>query len=609
MKKFSWKKALLMSTSLVLTAVLAIGGTLAYLQDEDSDVNVMTLGNVKIEQIEQERDANGNLVDFTQNKPAYPAVGPIEWATKGVDVNGTEYKVFTDDLKNVVDKIITVKNTGKSPAYVRTIVAIEAPGFDPNDLIHINWNGTDVTISAPVNVTKDGVDYVVFTFTYKEALAPNTISAPSLVQVFLDSATTNEDCEAFGDTWEIIAISQAVQVDGFDNAAAAFEAAFPVGENNANVASWLGAALAENSVDTWDGTSDTSWYDPADPKTAYELTTAEQLAGLAELVSGDTTFDGVTFTLAKDLDLYCEDTSATADGDPVSFRPIGDHSKNGTFEGTFDGNGKTISNLYQNGWDLGYDWDHYGSYGLFGNLNDATVKNLTITGAESYIEGGDVGGITGSATGTCVFENITIEDSVFATYNNGNGGIIGWSGAGNYTFKNVTLAEDTVLAGLWGSFDSSIGGIVGQGEPGATYNFENVDIACRLDVYNDCTASYDYYIYRMCGMLIGRLKETTTIDGANYPDTSKYNITCTDVTVTYGEWADYHYCRAANARGKRVEAGYSYDGIAADYDHSVCTVHHLEVIPFDQIFGGDQYAVKGLKEYTGVTVVYNNDKQ
>ena len=367
----------------------------------------------------------------------------------------------------------------------------------------------------------------------------------------------------------------------------------------------------DKSADTWDGTADTSWYDPANPQTEYSLSTAEQIAGLAELVSGDTTFKGVTITLTEDIDLYCEDTTASADGDPLTFRPIGDHSKNGTFEGTFDGNGKTISNLYQNGWDLGYEWGAYGTYGLFGNINDATIKNLTITGAESYIEGGDVGGITGSATGTCVFENITITDSDFATYNNGNGGIIGWSGAGDYTFKNITISEDVTLAGLWGSFDSSIGGIVGQGEPGATYNFENVDIACRLDVYNDCTASYDYYNYRMCGMIIGRLEETTTIDGTNYPDVTKYNINCNNVTVTYGDWANYHYCDPTpsemnGGRGMRVEAGYSYDGIPADFDHSGCTKHCQELIAFDQVFGGAQYGVTGLPAYDGVTVVYNN---
>ena len=363
-------------------------------------------------------------------------------------------------------------------------------------------------------------------------------------------------------------------------------------------------------VDVWDGTADTSWYDPANIQTHYEFSTVEQLAGLGELVSGDTTFAGVTFTLTNDLDLYCEDTSASADGDPVTFRPIGDVSKNGTFEGTFDGNGKTISNIYQNGWDLGYQWGVYGAYGLFGNINNATVKNLTLSGGESKIEGGDVSFVAGSATGTCVFENITIEDSIAATYNNGCGGIIGWSGAGEYTFKNITLAEDVVLGGLWGSFDSSIGGIVGQGEPGATYNFENVNIACRIDAYNDCTASYDHYNYRMCGMIIGRLEETVNIDGTNYPDTSKYNITCTNVTVTYGEWADYHYCDPTpglnGGRGMRVEPGYSYDGLPEDYDHSQCTAHCKLLIPFDQIFGGAQLGVKGLPAYEGVTVIYNN---
>ena len=350
----------------------------------------------------------------------------------------------------------------------------------------------------------------------------------------------------------------------------------------------------------WNGTADTSWYNDTD--TEFIISTAEALAGLAELVDAGNNFAGKTIKLANDIDLYYLPEGGT---EPKSFDPIGDKSP---FSGTFDGQGHAIENLYQSGWAFGYEWGSYGSVGLFGELESATVKNVTISGAESFVEGGDVGGITGSATGICVFENITIEDSDFATYNNGNGGIIGWSGAGNYTFKNITIAEDVTLAGLWGSFDSSIGGVVGQGEPGATYNFENVDVACRLDVYNDCTASYDYYNYRMCGMIIGRLQETTTIDGVNYPDTSKYNITCNNVTVTYGDWYEYHYCEPTpglnGGRGMRVEPGYSYSGLPADYDHSQCVDNHMNLIPFDQIFGGAQLGVKGLKTYDGVTVKY-----
>lgn len=159
----------------------------------------------------------------------------------------------------------------------------------------------------------------------------------------------------------------------------------------------------------------------------------------------------------------------------------------------------------------------YASIGLFSELENATVKNLIIDGFEAQIEGGDISFIAGSATGDCLFENIVIKNSCIGTYNNGIGSIIGWSGAGNYTCRNITIESDVIVGGLWGSFDSSVGGVVGQAEVGASYTFENVNISCRLDVFNDCTASYDYYIYRMCGMIIGRCEATTTIDGTNYP--------------------------------------------------------------------------------------------
>ena len=349
--------------------------------------------------------------------------------------------------------------------------------------------------------------------------------------------------------------------------------------------------------------SDDTWYD--DTKTELAIEDVADFAAFVETANSGNDFEGKTLKLTGDIDLYFKDVTAMADSDPVTFRPIGDTKYNGgkPFKGTFDGQGHTIRNLYQNGWDLGYEWGVYGSYGLFGSLDGATVKNVVIEGSESYIEGGDVSFIAGSATGDCVFENITINSGVAATYNNGCGGIIGWSGAGNYTFKNITIGEDAVLGGLWGSFDSSIGGIVGQAEPGATYNFENVTINCRIDAYNDCTASYDYYNYRMCGMIIGRCEETTTIDGKNYPDLSKYNMTFNNVVVNYGDWMNYHYCRRSGERAVRIEPGYSYGG-AENRDHSGDNAHCMEWIPFNQLIGGDQYNVKGLPAVDGVTVNY-----
>lgn len=94
-------------------------------------------------------------------------------------------------------------------------------------------------------------------------------------------------------------------------------------------------AYADGSVDTWDGTADTSWYDAGNPKTSYEITTAEQLAGLAKIENEtNNNFKGVTFTLKNDLDLA---------GHP--WTPIGTDDYYSYFAGTFDGGYHVIRNL------------------------------------------------------------------------------------------------------------------------------------------------------------------------------------------------------------------------------------------------------------------------
>ena len=66
-------------------------------------------------------------------------------------------------------------------------------------------------------------------------------------------------------------------------------------------------AFAEGtSVDNWDGTADTSWYTSAPDASEYHISTAEQLAGLAQLVNDKTasvSFEGKTIYLDNDLDL------------------------------------------------------------------------------------------------------------------------------------------------------------------------------------------------------------------------------------------------------------------------------------------------------------------
>ena len=71
------------------------------------------------------------------------------------------------------------------------------------------------------------------------------------------------------------------------------------------------------STTRWDGAVDLSWYNGTD--TEFTITTARQLAGLAELVNSNTTdFTGKTIRLGADISLlrYEEPTTPVEPGKP-----------------------------------------------------------------------------------------------------------------------------------------------------------------------------------------------------------------------------------------------------------------------------------------------------
>ena len=72
-------------------------------------------------------------------------------------------------------------------------------------------------------------------------------------------------------------------------------------------------AFAAETMDTWDGTADTSWYD--EEKTEFYLQTAEQLAGMAKLINDDmANFKDKTVYLENDLDLGGHEWISIGDG-------------------------------------------------------------------------------------------------------------------------------------------------------------------------------------------------------------------------------------------------------------------------------------------------------
>lgn len=601
------KKVLLMCTAYVLVAALAIGGTVAYLQSEDSDVNVMTLGNVSIEQVEQERDENGDLVDFTQEKPLYPATGEIAWNDNKININGHDYSMFGEKLKNAQDKIVTVKNTGRSDAYVRTIIALEDP-FSTS-LVGVNVGGVGYAQDNWITVMVGGVQYSVSCFTYDAALEPNEVSLPSLLQVYLNSVATNEDVALLGETYDILALSQAIQTNGFANADTALDTGF--GEFNAdNAAKWLKSVI----TDTWDGTADTAWYYADPTATEFTLTTAEELAGLADLVDDGNTFADKTIKLGKNLDLA-----------GTVFDPIGSYRNNKAFKGTFDGQGYAVSGLNQNTWalDNGYEYGDLG-LGLFGKVEDATIKNLTIDGASISGESAICGSVAATAYGDCTFENITVKNSEVNDYQYYAGGVVGWA-SGDHTYKNITIDETTVIGSQWGDFGNANGGIIGGAGTSGTYHFEDCTVACRIDATNDVVSAYQWYNYRNSGMLIGQVGPETIVNEVTTVQAD--NVTCKNVTVIYGDWANYTYCEFAGTGYPyvRVQAGVSVDAysnvryghptdangntvVDDNHVHNDGEAHH-KLIAFDQLFGGPanhRYCYYGIDAFDGVTVIYNN---
>jgi len=244
------KKILLIASVVVIMAMLTIGSTLAWFTDNDSATNVFTVGSVEIEQIEQQRviDANGNktaqLEEFADNKVLMPVV----------NFNHPDADV------NYQDKIVTVKSTGKNPAYVFTHIAVPAV-LDPILVLDVNVGETDdlwVPAAVPTtDITLDnGMAYKVYSYVYTEALSTDPQSTEDdVTQALLNGVymKAEVDCQDTTDaqgnpvkqfctkkadgTWqfydydvnstvEILVATQGCQSQGFGSAQEAYDTAF-----------------------------------------------------------------------------------------------------------------------------------------------------------------------------------------------------------------------------------------------------------------------------------------------------------------------------------------------------------------------------------------------
>ena len=183
----------------------------------------------------------------------------------------------------------------------------------------------------------------------------------------------------------------------------------------------------------------------------FLISTAAELAWFRDYVNNESQYASATLTDDIDLSKFCHAADAATNTEELSWDPIG---KGSMYCGTFDGNGKTIRNLYIN--------STFMFEGFFGYAKNGCIKNITFDNAK--VKNTNKFG-TGILTGG--FEKGTIENikilancSVEGTEN--TGGIAG-GGAGYISnCENRAMVNGT----------NNVGGIVGYGE-GSLQNSAN----------------------------------------------------------------------------------------------------------------------------------------
>ena len=244
------KKLIAISLVVAMLAVAIVGGSLAYFTDTDEETNTFTAGGVKIDLIEQERDGQGGLQAFTQDQVLMPIVGSAQ---------GEKDELGQPVAENYVDKIVTIKNTGKSAAYVRAYFAIPSDlddGYETfnagANILHFNfgnengvstegkqWKWTHGSKWNYYETTIDGVAYNVYYADYYQVLPAGETTEQFISGVYLDShvdmdaqgdyidtRNPNADLSILNGTVSCPVMAVAVQADGFDTVDDAITAAF-----------------------------------------------------------------------------------------------------------------------------------------------------------------------------------------------------------------------------------------------------------------------------------------------------------------------------------------------------------------------------------------------
>lgn len=287
----------------------------------------------------------------------------------------------------------------------------------------------------------------------------------------------------------------------------------------------------------------------------YQISTADQLKLFRDIVNGaggQTQNRGAYAVLTADIDLNNE-----------PWTPIGP-SESGSYTGTFDGGGHTISGLNVTG--------KFQFAGLFGAVTGGTIKNLTVAGnVSSSSSQCGAGGIVGYAS-NAVIKNCSNHCSVSGSVSSSIGGIAG------YNDNNAKIIECYNVGTIKNCSDYSplaVGGIAGQNN-GTISNCYNVGTVSNGDQvgeivgFNFATVENCYYLdgTGLNAVGNGSAKDNVTKTEAK-SETEFADGTEVLALLKAGErdnnadpWADE--CKYLNAAGKTLPV---FNGQGDAHDH------------------------------------------
>ena len=184
----------------------------------------------------------------------------------------------------------------------------------------------------------------------------------------------------------------------------------------------------------------------------YKISSAAELAWFRDQVNSGN--NSISAELTENIDLveFCHAKDGTKYTEELSWTPIGNDDN--MYRGTFDGNGKTISNLYINATSFGT--------GFFGIAIYGSLKNITFDNAKVKNTDKSYTGILAGDASSCMIENIKTSENCSVEGNRYVGGIVG-SASGD--IRNCSNCENRArVNGV-----AIIGGILGYSE-GSDYS-------------------------------------------------------------------------------------------------------------------------------------------